>query len=354
MSEHFCDAIEIGTGKSRKCVRFKRISLIAAKLLLLVFVVLFVVLPLIFKFSYKFQSSLLFLNFVHVPYNANYAHPEKYGLANARNFYLRTDDDMTLGVWQILPNSLENGVDNKTDDEQYYENVLGDGQDVIIYLHGNAGTRLSGHRVELYKILRRFFHVIAFDYRSYGDSTNDSPSETKLVSDSIFIYNWVANRTKGNLYVWGHSLGTSLALHSLSILQKLDIQPKGVILEAPFNNMREEISEFPLARMFKYLPWFQYTVTEPLIENGFTFESDRFICRVDAPILILHAEDDHVVPIKLGKKLYHEGEHCRRKTQGKLIFHQFEGKHKYEHKYICRSPEINDIIRDFIKETKQR
>lgn len=55
--------------------------------------------------------------------------------------------------------------------------------------------------------------------------------------------------------------------------------------------------------MFKYLPWFQYTVTEPLIENGFTFESDRFICRVDAPILILHAEDDHVVPIKLGKKV---------------------------------------------------
>lgn len=42
---------------------------------------------------------------------------------------------------------------------------------------------------------------------------------------------------------------------------------------------------------------------EPLIENGFKFETDKHICNVNSPIIILHAEDDHVVPFKLGLKV---------------------------------------------------
>ncbi|XP_056637294.1 lysophosphatidylserine lipase ABHD12-like isoform X1 [Diorhabda sublineata] len=333
---------------------FNVISIVTVKVLLVISFLLFVILPLIFKFSYKLQTAVLFLNFAHLPYNADYANPHKYGLQNSRNFYLKTDDDITLGVWQILPLTIEDdyGVINETD--QFFEEALGDGKDVIIYYHGNAGARLSGHRVELYKILRKQFHVIAFDYRSYGDSTNDQPSETKLVKDCIFIYNWVAERTKGSLFVWGHSLGTSLSLHSLSILQKRGIEPTGVILESPFNNFRDECSEFPLSWMFRFLPWFSYTITEPMYKNGFTFESDKYICNVDAPILILHAQDDHVVPIKLGKRLYEEGKRCRRHSQGVLMFHEFDGKHGYQHKFICRAPEINGIIRDFVSLTKSR
>lgn len=55
--------------------------------------------------------------------------------------------------------------------------------------------------------------------------------------------------------------------------------------------------------MFKYLPWFTYTVVDPMQANGFTFQTDKFICNVDAPIVILHAKDDHVVPYKLGYKV---------------------------------------------------
>ncbi|KAJ8977565.1 hypothetical protein NQ317_005414 [Molorchus minor] len=121
--------------------------------------------------------------------------------------------------------------------------------------------------------------------------------------------------------------------------------------------MREEISEFPLARLFKYLPWFSYTVVEPMQQNGFTFKTDHFICLVDVPIIILHAQDDHVVPYRLGYKLYQHALKCRQDTQGKIIFHKFEGKHNYDHRFICRAPEIHDIISDFIstaiKESKK-
>lgn len=40
-----------------------------------------------------------------------------------------------------------------------------------------------------------------------------------------------------------------------------------------------------------------------MLNNGFRFESDQFICNVSASIIILHAEDDTVVPYKLGKKV---------------------------------------------------
>lgn len=38
-------------------------------------------------------------------------------------------------------------------------------------------------------------------------------------------------------------------------------------------------------------------------ENNLKFESDRHILNIDCPILILHAEDDRVVPYKLGRKV---------------------------------------------------
>ncbi|XP_074038594.1 lysophosphatidylserine lipase ABHD12 isoform X2 [Leptinotarsa decemlineata] len=315
------------------------------KLLIVIFIVIFVIFPLIFRYSYKLQSHVVFLNFVRVPSNADYKHPSAYGLDGARNFYLSTNDNVTLGVWQILPENLV-GTSDKTD--EYFEKILGNCQDVIIYHHGNAGTRLTDHRVQLYKVLRKHFHVIAFDYRSYGDSSNVEPSEDNLVRDSVNIYEWVSHRTTGRLFIWGHSLGTSIAIQSMANLQRKGSVPAGVILEAPFNNMKEEISKFPLAKIFRNLPWFSYTVIQPMQENGFTFKTDQFICEVDAPILILHAEDDHVVPFSLGYKLYEAARRCRTATQGKIEFHPFDKKYGYDHKFIYRAPELPEIIMKFV------
>lgn len=100
---------------------------------------------------------------VNVPPHPEYDHPEKYGLEGSRNFYVTTDDDVKLGVWQILPENLLSNYLNSTN---YFEEILSNGQDVIIYNHGNAGSRVSSHRVELYKVLRQHFHVFAYDYRS--------------------------------------------------------------------------------------------------------------------------------------------------------------------------------------------
>jgi len=48
-----------------------------------------------------------------------------------------------------------------------YENLLSHGEPIVIYMHGNSGTRANDHRIQLYHVLQNIdCHVIAVDYRS--------------------------------------------------------------------------------------------------------------------------------------------------------------------------------------------
>lgn len=46
-------------------------------------------------------NECIFFILVRMPSAVNYSHPEKYGLIGARNFYIKTHDNMTLGVWYV-------------------------------------------------------------------------------------------------------------------------------------------------------------------------------------------------------------------------------------------------------------
>lgn len=241
---------------------------------------------------------------------------------------------------------------NAENEQQFYERMLQiDGSKVILYLHGNSGTRAASHRVELYKMLRNNgYHIIAFDYRSYGDSTSVAPSESGLVRDAITVYNYIINITKNPIIAWGHSLGTGVVTHTMATLERQHVYgPRLLILESPFNNIRDEVGEHPFARLFRHLPWFNYTIAEPMFENNLCFESDKHIGAFPQPIIILHAEDDLVVPYKLGYKLYRTALDIRHKTYGPIEFHRFSGSSGYGHKYICRAPELPDIIDKFVE-----
>lgn len=63
----------------------------------------------------------------------------------------------------MLPRSLLKENEN---DKSNYENLLSHGEPIIIYMHGNSGTRANDHRIHLYQVLQNIdCHVIAVDYR---------------------------------------------------------------------------------------------------------------------------------------------------------------------------------------------
>lgn len=83
-------------------------------------------------------------------------------------------------------------------------------------------------------------------------------TEVAVVEDCKQIYTWLRERTKAKIYVWGRSLGASLALRSVAELSKVNIVPTAVIVESAFTTMREELPVHPFGQVFFFRTYIDY------------------------------------------------------------------------------------------------
>jgi len=318
------------------------------KLFVSLAVFLFVALPFLFKYTPWIQRNLVFLPFVKWPKNVNFSAPHQEGVNATRNTYLETEPGVRVGIWHILPQSLTEEAEGKS--EEWFDERLGDDRPVVMYLHGNSAHRAGPHRVELYQVLRALdYHVICFDYRGYADSSQVLPNETGVVSDAKAVHAWLSARTGTSpLVVWGHSLGTAVSSHLVADLCQEGNRPCGLVLESPFNNIFDEVRNHPMAWVWRKMPWFDWFFTDALADSDLGFVSDQRIAHIDIPILIMHAKDDAVVPFKLGKALYETALQVRDSNWRRIDFHEFGEEFGYAHKFICRAPELPGIVREFI------
>uniref|UniRef100_A0A2H8TVS7 Monoacylglycerol lipase ABHD12 n=3 Tax=Melanaphis sacchari TaxID=742174 RepID=A0A2H8TVS7_9HEMI len=306
------------------------------------FVIIFLVVPTIWRYSPSIQKSMIFLNHDFMPDVQNYSYPEVYGMEGTRNFYIITKDYITLGVWHILPSNL---IVKYGKNESNYESLLSHGEPIIIYMHGNSGTRANDLRLELYRKLQNInCHVIAVDYRSYADSTDVELDETGLVSDVMETFKWIYKRAKGvPIFGWGHSLGTGIGAHAFSLLEKENIHPSGLILEAPFNKISDAIREYSTTKVLRYFPWFDFFIIDPVIENGIVFDTEQNLKNSKVPVLILHARDDIIIPYQLSENLYNYITTTRDSALTELVL--YDAKYEFGHQLICRDKEIEKKIK---------
>lgn len=191
-------------------------------------------------------------------------------------------------------------------------------------------------------------HVICCDYRGYADSTPVIPDETGVVEDAKKVYEWIVNLCGGDttrIIVWGHSLGTGISGHLVSLLCQEGNSPAGLVLESPFNNIYDEVRNHPMTWVWSKMPWFDWFFTKSLKDSDIGFETDHNISVIDCPVLILHAEDDAVVPFKLGKALYETAQQSRGEGFREVQFKGYSADLGYAHKYICRDPSLPQLIR---------
>ncbi|XP_054655499.1 lysophosphatidylserine lipase ABHD12 isoform X4 [Dunckerocampus dactyliophorus] len=212
------------------------------------------------------------------------------------------------------------------------------------------------HRVQLYKVLSSLgYHVVTFDYRGWGDS-DGSPSEVGMTSDALFMYDWLkARRNKGPLYIWGHSLGTGVATNLVRWLCDRGSPPDALILESPFTNIQEEARCHPFSMVYRHLPGFDWFFLDTISANNIRFASDDNVNHISCPVLILHAEDDAVVPFHLGKKLYNMAASSKSLSGHKVQFVPFSSSLAYKHKFIYRSPQLPRILSEwFVKRREHK
>lgn len=144
---------------------------------------------------------------------------------------------------------------------------------------GFGGNAWNGQDVAEY--LHELFpdeEVVAFHYRGYAPSEG-SPSADALVGDAPLVYDLAVDRVKPKrVLVVGFSIGSGIAVH-LAAARKLD----GLILVTPFNSLKAVAQS-----MFPWLP------IGPFFDQE--IDAAGAIGKVEAPIAIIGAERDEIVP----------------------------------------------------------
>ena len=157
----------------------------------------------------------------------------------------------------------------------------------LIIAHGNAGN--ISHRIPVIRELqRRGFNVLMYDYRGYGQSEG-SPDEEGVYKDGRAAFDFalmVPEVDRTRIILWGTSLGGAVAV---DVAQHR--QAAGLILESTFSSARD------VARtLYPFLPVFLVLRT--------SFNSIEKIQKVKVPILSIHGNQDSIIPIGLGRKLF--------------------------------------------------
>ena len=159
------------------------------------------------------------------------------------------------------------------------------GAPTVVYFHGNGGN-IAGRGGAARSLIDAGYGVLLAGYRGYGGS-DGRPTEEGLYADGRAAIAWLRDRgvPTRRIVLCGESLGTGVA-----VKMAVEHEVGAVILEAPFTSAVDVG-----ARAYPLLPvrW--------LMKDR--YESLSRIAAVDAPLLIVHGEDDRTIPVAQGRRL---------------------------------------------------
>ena len=207
---------------------------------------------------YVFQRALLYFP------DAAHTLPAQAGLPQAEEVTFQSDDGEQLIAWYVPAREAKK---------------------LVLYFQGNAGgLNLRADRFSW--LIADGTGLLALRYRGYGGSTG-TPTEDGLIRDARAAYNFASARAPAKrIVLFGESLGTGVAV-ALAAERAI----AGLILDAPFTSA---VDVGAAAYPFAPVRW--------LMKD--TFHSDERIGRVSAPLLVLHGEQDRIVPIRFGERLF--------------------------------------------------
>jgi|APDOM4702015159_1054818.scaffolds.fasta_scaffold98839_1 fermentation-respiration switch protein FrsA (DUF1100 family) len=186
-------------------------------------------------------------------------------LKDGEDLRLQTDDGETLVAWHFPPTS---------------------GRPLILYFHGNGGALID--RVPRFRLfLERGYGLLAVSYRGYGGSTG-SPTQAGLMQDGEAAYREARalGYTSDRIILMGASLGTGVAI-ALAATHGA----AAIVLEAPYLSALDVASaHYPI-----------FPVKWLMLDH---FRSDIAIRHVHIPVLMVHGENDDVVPISSARRLF--------------------------------------------------
>ena len=156
----------------------------------------------------------------------------------------------------------------------------------IVYFHGNAGKLENRiHKLNHFKDMDINFLIIS--WRGFSKNSG-KPTEQGLYKDGKSAIDWLKNMglDDKDIILYGESLGTGIAIE---IAQNKKFA--GLILETPFTSMIDAAKN-----VYPYIP------VGLLLKDR--YENDKKIKNINIPLLVMHGEEDQIIPFKMGKKIY--------------------------------------------------
>jgi pimeloyl-ACP methyl ester carboxylesterase len=156
----------------------------------------------------------------------------------------------------------------------------------ILYLHGIRWS-LGNNLFRIARWRELGFSVLAIDYRGFGRSDGELPSETQIYVDARAAWDEHVRREPRNeaRFINGHSLGAAVAIELASRVENA----AGVIAEAGFTSLADVVAESyaPLALL----------VTQK-------FDALAKAKTLKAPALFVHGTADRLVPAFMSQRLF--------------------------------------------------
>jgi alpha-beta hydrolase superfamily lysophospholipase len=175
----------------------------------------------------------------------------------------------------------------------------GEDAPALLYLHGSRWN-LTGQLFRIEQLHAFGFSVLAIDYRGFGQSDGDLPSEQTVYEDAGVAWRKLEQLEPdpSRRFIYGHSLGSAVAIDLAARLsdetRKTGTPPpaRGLVIESSFTS---------LADIARELTWSWVPVQLFLTQS---FDSVHKIAKVHMPVLIAHGAADRYVPSRFSEQLY--------------------------------------------------
>ena len=163
----------------------------------------------------------------------------------------------------------------------------------VLYLHG-ARWNLTGQLRRIAQLHEFGFSVFAIDYRGFGRSDGDLPSESTVYEDAQAAWAWLAQHQPdpARRFIYGHSLGGAVAVDLAARLSDQPGSAGGLIVESSFTSL----GDVAAAMSYEWLP------VGLLLSDK--FDSVSKMAQVRMPVLIVHGASDTYVPARLSQALF--------------------------------------------------
>ena len=136
------------------------------------------------------------------------------------------------------------------------------------------------------------FSVLMTDYRGFGASDGEEPTEIQMYEDSEIAWRYLTE-TRGidpsDIVIYGESMGGAVAIN----LASRHPEAQALIAQSTFTSMTAAVRQNPL---FKLLP-LEIILTDK-------FDSISKVPQLKMPVLFIHGTDDVVVSSLMAEQLY--------------------------------------------------